>query len=93
MANAIASGTGAASSAEFTLADGQRKTVTITASTGSVTAPTGCFYILEKKYSTFFTPYMDFDANDSPFNVQGNGTWRISRDITRHPVATALDLD
>jgi hypothetical protein len=93
MPNAIASGTGAGSSAEFTLADTQRKTVTITAATGNVAPPSGCFYILEKKYGSNFIPYFNFDATETPFNVQGNGIWRISRDTLRHPTATALDLD
>jgi hypothetical protein len=93
MPNAIPAGTGVGASTEFTLADGQRKTVTITAASGSVAAPTGSYYVLEKKYGSDFQPYLQFDAADTPFNVQGNGIWRVSRNTARHPVSTALDLD
>ena len=95
MANAIALGTGAANTT-FTLTDGQRKTVSITASqTADAPPPAGGWYILAKKMgaTAFFTPVMDFDASKTPFAVEGNGDWRIARDTTRHPSATALDLD
>ena len=94
MANAIAAGTGAGSTT-FTLSDGQRKTVSITNGSGSGSVPTGSYYILSKQIAagSNYTPWLTFDASDCPFNVNGNGTWKIERDTTQHPYSTALDLD
>lgn len=93
MANAIAAGTGAGSTT-FTLADGQRKTVNITAAV-SGKAPAGSYYILSKQIAagSNYAQFLEFDATKCPFSVNGNGTWKIERDTTRHPVSTALDLD
>jgi len=94
MANAIAAGTGAGSTT-FTLSDGQRKTVSITNGAGTGNAPTGSFYILSKQIGSGsnYGVYMRFDARICPFNVNGNGGWKIERDTAAHPVSTALDLD
>ena len=94
MANAIAIGTGAGN-ASFTLTDGQRKTITISVASGDAPAPTGCFYTLSKAYGagSNFVTYLRFDATQTPFNVNGTGTWKVARDTTAHPVSTGLDFD
>jgi hypothetical protein len=89
MAELLVAGTTATDSTEFTLADGQRKTLFIKPASGTV-APTGALYTLKIKTSgATWVDVTDFDANDCPFSVDGNGTFKASRQVS--VFSTGLD--
>lgn len=79
MAELIPVGTTQVDSAEFTIADGQRKTLFIKPASGTAT-PEGAPYILKQKTSgATFVEHLTFTASDCPFNINGNGTFLVTR--------------
>lgn len=89
MAELIAVGTTEVDSAEFTLADGQRKTLMIKPASGTL-ASEGAPYTLKQKTSGgTFVDHMTFTASDCPFNVNGNGIFKVTRLISSY--STGLD--
>ncbi len=77
MAELIAAGSGAAS-AEFTLANGERATLYIKQKDSAEVA-----YQLDHKTSGGgYEPFARLDTSNTPINVDGNGTFRLSRIIT-----------
>lgn len=89
MAELLAAGTTGVDSSEFTLTDGQRKTLFIKPASGE-DAPTGAFYDLKVKTSgATWVIVARFDANDCPYNINGNGTFKCTRIVSLY--STGLD--
>jgi len=79
MAELLAVGTTEADTAEFTIADGQRKTLFIKPASGTA-VPEGAPYVLKQKTSgATFVEHLTFTASDCPFNINGNGTFIVTR--------------
>jgi len=89
MAELIPAGTTQLDSAEFTIADGQRKTLFIKPASG-VVAPESAPYVLKQKTSgATFVEHLTFTASDCPFNINGNGTFLVTRLASTY--STGLD--
>ena len=89
MAELLAVGTTEADTAEFTIADGQRKTLMIKPASGTL-APEGSPYVLKQKTSGgAFVEHLTFTASDCPFNINGNGIFKVTRLLSLY--STGLD--
>ena len=89
MAELLAAGTTQADTAEFTIADGQRKTLFIKPASGT-SAPEGAPYILKQKTSGgTFVEHLTFTSSDCPFNINGNGIFMVTRLVSTY--STGLD--
>lgn len=89
MAELLAAGTSEADSVEFTIADGQRKTLFIKPASGTL-APEAAPWVLKQKTSgATFVDHMTFTASDCPLNVNGNGTFKCTRLASSY--STGLD--
>jgi len=89
MAELLAVGTTEADTAEFTIADGQRKTLMIKPASGTV-APEGAPYVLKQKtFGGTFVDHLTFTSSDCPFNINGNGIFKVTRLLSSY--STGLD--
>lgn len=89
MAELLATGTTEADTAEFTLTDGQRKTLFIKPESGT-SAPEGASYVLKQKtFGGTFVDHVTFTASDCPFNINGNGIFKVTR--MQSSYSTGLD--
>lgn len=78
MAELIAVGSTEAS-AEFTLANGERATLFIKPATAGVN-PVGAKYrISHKTPSSTYVPFIEMTGGEQPLNINGNGTYQVTR--------------